>query len=286
MQIIKNTIVKGSRDKNISIDVFFEMDKHAKAVVIFSHGFKGFKDWGCWDLVATQCAAAGFVFVKFNFSYNGTTIEQPFDFADLEAFGNNNYTTELNDLGLVMDWALQTELLAGEIDPKQLYLLGHSRGGGITILKAAEDTRVKKLVTWAAVADFVGRKDNYNLKEWKQKGVLYSPNARTTQDMPLYYQLYENTMENAERLDIQKAAEKLTIPFLIIHGSNDEAVPVQDAALLHGKNKHSVLLLIDGAGHTFGAKHPFVDNKLPEHIQLAVNKTITFFKRISELLGS
>jgi pimeloyl-ACP methyl ester carboxylesterase len=263
--------------------VFFEANKQPKAIIVFSHGFKGFKDWGCWNIVAKQFADAGFVFVKFNFSYNGTTTEKPLDFADLDAFGNNNYTTELNDLGLVIDWALQTELLVGEIDPKQLYLLGHSRGGGISILKAAEDTRVKKLVTWAAVANFVGRMGNYNLAEWKAKGVLYSPNARTKQDMPLYYQLYENTMANAARLDIEKAAEKLIVPFFIIHGSNDEAVPVQDAEILHKKNKTAELLLIDGAGHTFGDKHPFDGSILPEHAQLAVNKTIAFFKRVRQV---
>jgi uncharacterized protein len=275
MQTILHHIIPGSRFKNIPIDVFFEANKQPKAVIVFSHGFKGFKDWGCWNIVAKQFADAGFVFVKFNFSFNGTTIEQPLDFADLEAFGNN-YTTELNDLGLVIDWALKTELLAEEIDPKKLYLLGHSRGGGISVLKAAEDIRVKKLVTWAAVADFVGRMGNYDLKEWKQKGVLYSSNARTKQDMPLYYQLYENTMANAARLDIGNAAKKLIVPFLIIHGSNDEAVPVEDAELLHEKNKHSEFLLIDGAGHTFGVKHPFDDDMLPEHAQLAVDSTIAF----------
>jgi dienelactone hydrolase len=263
MQTIIHQIIKGSSSKNIPIDVFFEANKQPKAIIVFSHGFKGFKDWGCWNIVAKQFADAGFVFVKFNFSYNGTTTEKPLDFADLDALGNNNYTTELNDLGLVIDWALQTELLVGEIDPKQLYLLGHSRGGGISILKAAEDTRVKKLVTWAAVANFVGRMGNYNLAEWKAKGVLYSPNAA--------------------RLDIEKAAEKLIVPFFIIHGSNDEAVPVQDAEILHKKNKTAELLLIDGAGHTFGAKHPFDGSILPEHAQLAVNKTITFFKRVRQV---
>ena len=38
------------------------------------------------------------MFVKFNFSHNGTTLESPSDFKDLESFGNNNFSKELYDL--------------------------------------------------------------------------------------------------------------------------------------------------------------------------------------------
>ena len=43
-------------------------------------------------------AASGIAVLKFNFSHNGGTVEQPIDFPDLEAFGHNNYTKELDDL--------------------------------------------------------------------------------------------------------------------------------------------------------------------------------------------
>lgn len=278
MQVIKNIVIKGSQQRDISLDVYFKSTNVPKQVIIFSHGFKGFKDWGHFDLLAQTFAEANFVFVKFNFSYNGTTKEHPVDFSDLEAFGNNNYTIELNDLGNVIDWVVSTEILANEIDIEQLNLLGHSRGGGITILKACEDNRVNKIVTWAAVIDFIKRMKEYDLKEWKEKSVLYSMNTRTNQQMPLYYQFYENLSENIERLDIIAAAKKLSIPFLIIHGTEDEAVPFEEAQALHNCCKHSELFLIEGAGHTFGAKHPFEGHVLPAHSEIAVKKTIDFLK--------
>ena len=40
-----------------------------------------------------------------------------------------------------------------EIDINNIILIGHSRGGAIAILKASEDARIKKLITWAAVCD-------------------------------------------------------------------------------------------------------------------------------------
>jgi len=169
---------------------------------------------------------------------------------------------------------------AAEIDPVQIYLLGHSRGGAISILKAAEDSRVKKIVTWAAVSDFISRNKQSTIDSWKEMGVVHTFNARTKQQMPLYYQFYENLQNNKERLNILKAASRLSIPFLIIHGTDDEAVSAKDAQDLHKACKHSQLYLMEGAKHTFGAKHPFEAEDFPEHAKLTIKKTIEFFKGI------
>ena len=54
--------------------------------------------------MAEEFAKAGYFFVKFNFSHNGTTINDPDNFGDLEAFGNNNYTKELSDYQTVIGY--------------------------------------------------------------------------------------------------------------------------------------------------------------------------------------
>jgi dienelactone hydrolase len=278
MRFIKNTIIQGSKEKPILLDLFYNQNDQPKPLVIFVHGFKGFKDWGHFNLVAKTFAEQDFVFLKFNFSYNGTTPEYPADFADLEAFGNNNYGIELADLEKVMDWALNNGHLKKEIDPEKLYLIGHSRGGGISILKAGEDSRIKKLVTWASVSNFLDRHKKQTIDTWKEKGVVYTFNARTKQQMPLYVQFYDHLMANRERLNIIKAAKKLSIPFLIIHGTHDEAVSVNDAEELRRTARHSELVLIPGASHTFGARHPFEGTSLPEDAAVVLERTLSFFK--------
>src|SRR5210317_1950113 len=95
-------IIDGKHQKPILIDTTRDLNQENLPIVIFCHGYKGFKDWGAWNLMAKAFAEAGFFFVKFNFSYNGGTVEQPIDFPDLEAFGNNNYTKELDDLDCVI----------------------------------------------------------------------------------------------------------------------------------------------------------------------------------------
>ncbi len=277
MQILKNRVIPGSKERSILLDVFYKEDHRLKPLVIFSHGFKGFKDWGHFESVGKRFAEAGFVFIKFNFSHNGTTPEDPLRFGDLEAFGNNNFEIELEDLKLVMDWALSSDSLKNERDAERLYLLGHSRGGGITILKAGEDKRVKKLATWAAVSDLVNRNKQRTIETWKRDGVVYAKNARTKQDMPLYYQFYENQQANKERFNINHAVKRLHIPFLIVHGSADPAVSFHDAEDLKRSSKQAILLRIEGGDHTFGVKHPFTVTELPPDAEKVLLETITFF---------
>lgn len=128
MKILKNIIVDGKHNKPIVTDVFYTEDHQPKKVVIFCHGYKGFKDWGAWNVMATTFANAGFFFVKFNFSYNGGTSENPIDFPDLEAFGNNNYSKELDDLGSVIDWISTNTAFKSNLDLNNISLIGHSRG--------------------------------------------------------------------------------------------------------------------------------------------------------------
>ena len=144
IQKLNNLIIDGSAGKPILIDATFKANAQAKQVVVFCHGFKGFKDWGPFNKIANHFADNDIVFVKFNFSFNGTTTNDPVNFGDLTAFGNNNFCKELDDLSLVLDWIENCQELKGEIDTSKISLFGHSRGGSIVMLKTAEDRRVRK----------------------------------------------------------------------------------------------------------------------------------------------
>ena len=277
MKIIKNHIIDGTHRKPILLDFFYKNDNKQKPIVIFAHGYKGFKNWGCWGLVAEQFAENNCFFVKFNFSHNGGTIDQPIDFPDLEAFAENNYTKELDDLQTVIDYVLANHKLKEQIDIKNVTLIGHSRGGGIVTIKASEDNRITKLITWASVCDFAKRTATIgDLKQWKKEGVKYVLNGRTKQQMPHNYQFYEDFKANEDRLNIKSATEKLKIPHLIIHGKNDPAVLFNEAESLHLWNSKSVLFPIENANHVFGAKHPWEEKNIPVQLQEVVVKSIEF----------
>lgn len=289
MKVIKDIQLTGAGGRPFLLDVYFEMDGRAKPVVLFAHGFKGFKDWGIWHLAAREFAANGFVFIKFNFSHNGTTLAQPQDFADLEAFGRNNYSKELADLEVVMQWlhSGRNELPAKEASLEHIYLIGHSRGGATCAIKAALDSRVKGLVTWAAVSSLAyAWQDKKLMEDWERRGVYHVINGRTGQHMPIYYQMYRDFMAQREAFDVEQAIRNLGKPLMIIHGSDDPSVPVEAARQLHGWNAGSVLHLIEGGNHVFGGSHPYEGKKLPEHAQELVVASIGFLKGLAVSPGN
>lgn len=277
MTITKNIIINGKHHKPILIDVFYVDNDLPKPILIFCHGYKGFKDWGAWNLMAKALAKAGFYFVKFNFSHNGVTVEQPIDFCDLEAFGNNNYTKELDDLESVIDWVYHNPEIKNKADIHNINLLGHSRAGGIVTIKAEEDNRIKKVISLAGVCDFGKRASTKgNIEKWKKDGVKYVINGRTKQKMPHYYQFYEDFIANKNRLTIKRAVSNLTIPYLIIHGNADHSVFIEEAHNLYAWSKNSKLEIIEGADHVFGASHPWKSTEIPYHLSLLIKAVISF----------
>lgn len=281
MKAIKNLNIAGANNKPIVLDLFFEENYGHRPVVIYAHGFNGFKDWGNFDIIAKQFAKEGFVLLKFNFSHNGTSPDNPEVFTDMLAFGNNNYSIQLQDLELITNWVSDPmNDYHAAINPQQIYLIGHSMGGGMAILHAARDCRIKKLITWAAISECKtpwGSWPPDKMEEWKDTGVQYYTNGRTKQELPMYYQLYEDYVQNAEKLDIKKAIEKLIIPVLICHGTKDTAVDVQQAYDLKSWLPAAGLFTLE-TDHVFGRSHPWTAMELPAPMQAVVDKSINFLK--------
>jgi pimeloyl-ACP methyl ester carboxylesterase len=261
------------------LDVFYKVTQKPKPIVIFCHGYKGFKDWGCWDLAAQSFAKADCFFVKFNFSHNGTTPDNPLKFGDLEAFGQNNFIKELDDLEEVIRWTLTESGFESEINREDLTLIGHSRGGGIVALKAAENYSVTKLITWAAVSDFGSRfPSGEKLEMWRNVQIMHVENARTKQQMPHHFQFFENFQINQDRLNIQSAVKRMGKPFFILHGTGDVVVPIADAKNLLEWSQKGQLKIIDQADHVFGGKHPYTESTLPKPFKILVDDSVDFVK--------
>ncbi|MFB9053129.1 alpha/beta hydrolase family protein [Formosa undariae] len=279
MTNLLNTPLKGTHGKPILTDIFYTENNSSKPIIIFCHGYKGFKDWGAWNLMAQTFAKADYFFIKFNFSHNGGTAEQPIDFPDLEAFGQNNYTKELDDLKSVIDWITSNTEYNTEVDTNNITLIGHSRGGGIVTIKAEEDSRITRIISLAGVSDYASRMSNGNaLEQWKTDGVKYVVNGRTKQNMPHYYQFFEDFKTHENRLNIERAASHLNMPHLIIHGDNDSSVKIEEAYKLHEWNPKSEIKIIKGANHVFETSHPWNQGQLPIQLQEVINVVLDFIK--------
>ena len=115
--------------------------------------------------------------------------------------------------------------------PSTLALVGHSRGGGTAVLQTARDSRVRTLVTWAAISS-VERWPEDQRSAWRARGRTEIRNARTGQILPLYTDVLDDIEQNAETLDIEAAAARIRVPWLIIHGTEDESVRFNEARVL------------------------------------------------------
>jgi pimeloyl-ACP methyl ester carboxylesterase len=243
----------------ILVDVRAAGRESPRPAIVIAHGFKGFKDWGMFPPLADRLARAGFATVAFNFS--GSGVDDTGEFVWPERFGHNTYSAELRDLSRVMDALVGGKL--GVAPPTTIGVVGHSRGGGVAVLHAEQDPRVQVLVTWSSISS-VERWSPQEVADWREKGVKEVVNSRTGQRLPLFTDALDDVERNAGgSLDILGAAARLQIPWLIAHGTEDEAVSHLEGSALRAASPLPTtrLLAIEGAGHTFGAGHPWEAQK-------------------------
>lgn len=271
-------IIPGAGELPITFDVTFNPNNRSMPLVVFCHGFKGFKDWGAWKLVAQTMAEAGFFFVKMNFSHNGVSPSDLSDITDVDAFGKNNISMELNDLGLLIDWLVNdNEEYRHYYDVENLNLIGHSRGAATILLKTLEDERVQRAITWAGAFNLKKYAEMEDDALWRERGYTEVKNGRTGDVYRIGYQFKQDFIDHQERLDLQQQILHLDQNLLIIHGSDDEVAPISNSKKVHQMVKQSLFLELDG-NHTFGVTHPWDSDELPEDLQDVVYETIEFIK--------
>ena len=267
-------ILKTTKNNVLRISAFGTGRINSSPCIIYVHGFKGFKDWGFVPYSAEFFARAGYFVLTFNFSHNGTG-DSLAKFTELDRFAENTFSLEIEELNELID-AYKNGFF-GKISGKGIGLVGHSRGGGISLLTASKRKDVNAVATWASVANF----DRYTERQkerWREKGVFEVLNTRTKQVMKLNTSLLEDIEKNKDDyLNIGKAVRNLNIPLLIAQGEQDLAVKPSEAEKLFSFSNKDLteLFLIPGAGHTFNAAHPFEESN--PKLELLLNKTLKFF---------
>ena len=249
-----------------------------RAAVLVCHGFKSFFEWGFYPPLVDLLTARGFVVARFNFSGAGM---RPGDdlVTDEASFRGATFTRDVEEARAVLA-ALAGDLAPGRVDPGRVGLLGHSRGGGVSILAAAasaDGAPPAALVTWSAVATF-HRLEPAEVEHWRRAGEVPVINARTGQELAVGVEVLEDLERHSAELDISAAAGRRAMPWLIVHGVEDETVPVAEGERLATTARDpSEFLPVSGAGHTFGATHPF-SGPTPALIEV-FNATQTWFRR-------
>lgn len=265
----RNSTFTGASGRDSLYDLVIPEDWNEK-IIVFVHGYMGFKDWGAWHAVMHFFNSNGYGFAKYNVSHNGATIDEPFDFHDLDSFARNSYTKELHDFEAMLS------LLKQRFPKSELYAVGHSRGGGIVALNA-QHPQLKKWVSWAGISSIQKRfPEGELLQAWEKSGIRYVKNGRTLQELPHSYIQYEDFMTNKNRLDIEQSCRSNTKPCLIVHGDQDTSVSIDEGKALADWT-NTTLISIKGAQHTFNTAHPWKTKDLSPALQEVCEKTLVFF---------
>jgi len=252
----KNYSYKTSDGNKISITTYGNENISNNGCIIIAHGFKGFKDWGFFPFSADYLAKKGFFVITFNFSHNGIG-HNKFEFTELEDFANNTFSLEVDELSEIVNAYKQNYF--GNSNNNKIGLLGHSRGGAISLITANQLNTISAIVTWASVSN-LDRYSTRQKEEWRKRSYFAVMNMRTKQEMRLNVSLLNDLEMNINnKLNIPKAVKKLNIPLLIAHGKEDLAVKYSEAEKLYefSDKSKTELCLIENCGHTFGCVHPF-----------------------------
>jgi fermentation-respiration switch protein FrsA (DUF1100 family) len=266
----------------IDFDVYApHTDSGTLPLILFLHGFKGFKDWGTFPDAFFEMARHGFAVLAMNFGHDGINsstgiVDKP------EFFRSQSLSQEIEDVRTVVNAVMNGEIASSTTmcDLYPLGIIGHSRGGLTAVLAAAEIDEISCLVTWAAVSDSIDFLGDKAVKQWKRQGSVEVENKRTGQTLEIGNEFIDDLLNNRDRLSALNRVKDLYIPSLFIHGTNDETVPHMHSQLLHeaSASADKEKFLIEGASHTFGSSHPFEDEDLPVHFTEVVDQTIKWFQ--------
>lgn len=248
----------------------------ALPVVLFIHGFKGFKDWGAFPDACEELARSGFAVITFNLSLNGVGKSMT-EFDEPDHFANQTLSQDLEDIGTVIDAIKSKDIDSDKVnlDTDRMGIIGHSRGGHTAVAAAAEYTEIQCLITWSAVANYNDRWSDKMKEDWQKKGYTEIENSRTGQVFKMNKIIYDDAVENADTLMAIKRVKELYIPSMFIAGKADESVPYTDSEELfrHCAADEKEVRLIENTGHTFGVSHPFNETEFPRAFEEVLDFT-------------
>lgn len=226
-------------------------------VAVLCHGFKGFKDWGMFPPLAERLAASGRAIALFDFSHNGVGV-LPGEFSRLDLFERQTVSRHVADLGAVLDFldgqgegaafAAACNLQRN----RHFNVVGHSLGGAVAVLRAADDARIVQVAALNGLAD-LDVLSPAQIDELQRNGKVVIKNQRTGQDMPLG----KSWFDDARKADVEGAATQVFVPALIVCGASDESVRPEHSERLNSWIAGSRLTSVPGADHVFNCKHPF-----------------------------
>jgi alpha/beta superfamily hydrolase len=199
-------------------------------MVVMGHGVTGHKDRPLLIAVAEELAANGCHALRFSFAGNGSSEGR---------FEESTIAKEVQELRAVID----------AVERPVLGYVGHSMGGAVGCLYTSDDPRIKFLISLAGIAhtaDFAER----------QFGSLRPGELMWGKPNCPLSDAYVQEMKRVA--NVLPSARRIHVPWLLVHGTADDLVPVQDSRDVLAVGQRPTAMEVVGADHTFSANQPAV----------------------------
>ena len=226
------------------IDYTFHPGKgNSKDLVVIGHGVTGNKDRPFIIALAEGLSQMGIPALRVSFSGNG---------ASGGSFADSTISKEVTDLGSVFD----------RLADRRICYAGHSMGGAVGVLRASSDSRIRLLVSLAGMV---------HIKAFAQREFgSVKPGEGFMWDEPTC-PLSQAYMEDMARINsVVDLAPQIKAPWLLMHGTEDDVVPIQDSNDIFRKANDPVELVeIKGASHVFAGEYtPVMVEKVVSWVKL------------------
>jgi pimeloyl-ACP methyl ester carboxylesterase len=197
----------------------------ARHVALLGHGVTGNKDRPFVIALAEGLARAGIPALRFSFSGNG---------ASGGRFIDATITKEVEDLGSALE----------ALDGRTVCYIGHSMGAAVGVLRASRDARIRLLVSLAGMV-------HTHAFAQREFGTV-KPGEGCMWDEPAC-PLSRAYMDDLAGIgSVLEAAPSIHVPWLLVHGTADDVVPIQDSRdIVARANEPKQLIEVPGANHVF-----------------------------------
>ena len=167
--------------------------------------------------------------------------------------GRYDVRTITADVAAAVDY-LQTGVHPS-VDPDRIAVIGHSLGGWAAVLAAARDHRLRAVAVCGGLADLGGIQRSGMLVSADE---IHEEITRFVAAEPEEF-LHQTAAVAAEPQPIDLAHLISPRPLLVVHGSDDEWIPVEQARILHQRaGEPRRYVEIPGANHSFSWHRPYL----------------------------
>ena len=232
--VMEEKILRNSDNKKIYGELYKPRTSDKVPIVIYSHGlgatFKAGIDYG------KKLAEYGIA--TFTFDFRGGSDKS-------RSEGNTHemsFITEMDDLEFIIETVKKWDF----VDTNNIILMGSSQGGAISALVSSSHDDIKGTVLLYPALSIPSAIHNW------YSSVEIIPNEIEMNDNITVGPRYFIDIWN---MDVYSMIQKDNKKVLIIQGSEDSLVPVEQSKYVNSLYRNSKLQIINGAGHGFDGKY-------------------------------